>query len=727
MSQESVSSTGLSGIVGEEYARAQQEIEEILLRNINQVTKNPDWKIERISEISDLVSRLLERADTSERKLRITNEKLVALELAGVAVPGTEMSSARILHADIQRKDAQISLLLEERDNAAIEIERLTSLMESSNRTEQTTINRLASDLASAESEKEVLASELQGKNKRICELELMLEEVRIEMHEVKHDLLTRSSETLDSRRSLEAENEKLRKVITDLEAQVKTVKREHISVQKRLESELDRLRTEMNNKSSLIDQRDHLIRSLNAKTAGAIAHVQDKIDMSNLQDECARQRRRRVELESELKSRRGEIELLGVRLKEQELSADRMAMSKNETIRQLELQNREILKKLAESELVVRAMDPGRLELTLSVEKLEGDFIALQQVLDAVRTQYETVKHEKDQIEKELKEALNVIAESDRKIDVELRAVSVDLETMQRRSTDAITEAAYLRDQLAAFQEQYNAVVSEMQSMERQMKSLTDERSAVQGKDELIRTLQEEVTVSKEKYNAVVPRMQSMEQQMKSLTDERSALRGKDELIRTLQEQLTISEFHRGAFETELRALQQHVSQLKEIHIEKLPLNEHIVGDDVIVTDAVLVDDDGYAQEEIDIASAELRSLIETAGWPMDNGDDLGSLVSVVRGNMQAFMEFYGNQLREAELDVEYLRSELETRKMMIEDLSCSCQVELMKTARAVEDETGKRKVIQESALELAEKTTEFWNKYRSKQLPQPFPTLPN
>ena len=100
---------------------------------------------------------------------------------------------------------------------------------------------------------------------------------------------------------------------------------------------------------------------------------------------------------------------------------------------------------------------------------------------------------------------------------------------------------------------------------------------------------------------------------------------------------------------------------------------------------------------------------MISEAGW--GDGTDDDQLVALVKENVGRMMEY----AQDLELETEYLRSELETQMMRSEENQVSHHREIDRLDSQLQTEIDMRKSLQESAVSLADKTTQLWNKYGS------------
>ena len=698
--------------------------EKDVVRDINSVLASAHDPLSSLKEVPGLISDLVDQLHACERKLRISNDKLVELELAGVSSSSEAVSAARVMHADLQRREAQIHLLTLERDGAVAEVDRLSSQVERIRNEESHALAALGSDLASLIQEKEHLQSQLDVRDRRIRELQSMLEEGRAELTQTKHELLNRTNESNDMKRelrSVELELKARSDTVKSLENQNRLLNRE-THLRGDLESELAKLRSETAKKGLLLDERDHLIKTVNARS---LVSVQDKVEVSRYQDELAKQRRLISELETEVKSAKAQIDHLNTKLKESELALGK----KDEKIHSLEKKNDEIQERLNKSDLIVKSLEKQKDTLLASVEELEKDTSSLQNVVQGVRVQLDDLRQERNLLRQQLDEALG--------LEDELGAIVSQLEESKMRSDHARREVVELRAKLDVSEDEMRMHARESEKFRNERDALMQAFRKVQlemGTDETIehlRSVQEEVSALELNRGAMESELVELQKELSSIRKKllegdsgssRKALEEAQTREASARKALEAAQSRDAVARKALEAAQETIKNLKE---ENMQLQATLIEREqsptpVLEAEAILLEDEKNSEavvhaDDIEAAAAELRTIIEEAGWPLDEGEDLLSLIAVIRANMHAHMEYLGSQLHEAELDVEYLRTQLETERMAFEDANATFEDELKRSAQAVMEETGKRRIIQDSALELAEKTKAFWSKYKT------------
>ena len=142
---------------------------------------------------------------------------------------------------------------------------------------------------------------------------------------------------------------------------------------------------------------------------------------------------------------------------------------------------------------------------------------------------------------------------------------------------------------------------------------------------------------------------------------------------------------------------------------------SETVMDDEIpVVMESLLVDD--ILEQEAGGAEAEIRAMMADAGWDASEILGVDELARLVRQNVSRTLEY----ARELELDTEFLRSQLESQLMRSEDADVLHQREIDRLDALLGSQIEMRKALQSSAVDLAEKTTQMWNKYgsRSKSL---------
>ena len=392
---------------------------------------------------------------------------------------------------------------------------------------------------------------------------------------------------------------------------------------------------------------------------------IQDKVELGVMQDEVARQRRKIAELETKVNQSKAETDLLKSRLKQTEQSD----VFRTEKIRSLELENDELRDIIAQRDEIMKTVDIIKQEVD-EAASVAGAIRSQLCIIEQLQTQVNRLKNEKVLIEK-------TVAFKAKRV-MELEGLAFD-------QTATIKE---LKLKISSLEEDFTISCFSKESIESELKDVQNELSRNRPNHD-DRVIDEIFASVKAVRDEVSKELALKSKQIETLA---TALREKDKMIESLQQQLM----------------------------------DHRM-EEVIAAEAVLVDqlDDGLARREIEVACAELRSLIQSAGWPIDNkikNGELGHLVSVIKTNIEGYAE----QIREMSLDIEYLRSQLETERMGAEDSIRIMMIEIEKIKKSVMEESSKRRVLQESALELAEKTTVLWNKYRNNAVP-PFSPFPN
>jgi chromosome segregation ATPase len=696
------SSTGLSGIVGSDYTSAQQEIEKILVRNINEIINEKGKRIDRLSEITPLVQELVDSADTAERKMRIANDKIVDLELAGVTVSdgeGSGLVSVKILHSQLQQRESDLAQAVEE-------IERLTEQIATAREEER-------NSLAVAHAERDRLAFLISGKDTRVAELEHAVKSLESKYKKSQADLVQRSKELGELRADLA-------NVSAISQAEVEALGKEKDGTIQQLQLELDELarsvaqrQHEQSKREVELEKQLVRMRAERSANAGSIVSIQDKVEMSVLQDECARLRRKNIDMEANMQRSRNEVEVLKLRIKEVEEENERNSETKNNAIKHLEMQNNEILQKLSVLTAEKKALEKNNNEFASTVETLRSDTELLQDIVAAVRTQSEQTIGENNRLkfklegkEKEVARLKEIAQES------VLKAAKNRLDAAEAELVSLKAEKEVLKGKLEQAERRINQLVSSLDDSVADREAMMElSESTLEAERQRISHLERKsLSLEQELLSAQFTR-EALEEEIKGLQGEFDKRRKNSE-INVVDEVFAAVSAVRAEFGVKLKESAELLAEKEKI-IEELRVNQQLLETPVVAA-AVLVDDieqesSIMSAQELQIAEAELRSLIHNAGWPLDNGaEDIGSLVSVVRANVSAIEEFYTNQMREMELDIEYLRSHLEGERMRLEDAHQTFK-------RHLEVEVGKRKVLQESALELAAKTTEVWNKYRS------------
>lgn len=113
--------------------------------------------------------------------------------------------------------------------------------------------------------------------------------------------------------------------------------------------------------------------------------------------------------------------------------------------------------------------------------------------------------------------------------------------------------------------------------------------------------------------------------------------------------------------------------------------------------------------------ATLELQALVKQANWPMPDDPDYFNLACFVKQNVLAMIKFFDQRFRDMELDIEYLRSQLESQRLSEEDIVSVFSNEIRKLSSELFSEIARRKSIQLSASELCNKTTVLWDKFHS------------
>lgn len=696
--------------------------EQDVLQDINALISSAHAPLSSLRELPDLVGVLLDQLNASERKLRISNDKLVELELAGVSSSSEAVSAARVLNADLQRREAQIHLLTLDRNAAVAEVDKLNRDVEKIRNEESHALAALGSDLSCLIQEKEHMQSLLDNKDRRIRELQFMIEEGRAELTQAKTELIARTTELNDMKRdtrSVELELKARSDTVRNLENQNRLLQRE-THMRGDLETELAKLRSETAKKALLLEERDHLIKSVNSRS---LVNVQDKLEVSRYQDELAKQRRSLSDLETDLKSAKAQVEYLGTKLKETELASGK----KDEKIKFLEIKKDEIQERLNKSDLIVKSLEKQKDTLLASVEELEKDTSSLQNVVQGIRVQLEDLRQERNGLRQQLDEALS--------LQDELGAIMNQMEDSKIRFDHARREVVELRAKLDVSQDEATRHAHESEKFRNERDSLVAAFKKIQadmGFDDAMVHLRRVI----EEVSALELNRIAMETELVEIQKELSSIRKKliegdrDSSTKQALEALKNKEASaRKALEAAQsrdaltrKALEVAENTIRHLEQENMNLHAALIEKDeaptpVIEAEAILVDEENFSDTTVhaDYAASELRILIEEAGWPLEEGDDLLSLIAVIKANLRAHMEYLGGQLHEAELDVDYLRTQLETERMRFEDASATFEDELKRSAQAVMEESGKRRIIQDSALELAEKTKAFWTKYKT------------
>lgn len=731
------SSANLSGIVGSEYVHAQQDIEAALLRNVNDIIGSRGRRIDRISEIVNLVESLVDQKETAERKLRIANDKIVDLELSGVVSPGQNegLLSAQILHAQLQRRESDLA-------EAVDEIERLTEELETTREEERNT-------LAVASKERDRLAFLYSEKDKAVSEFEKKIDDLTSELKKKDNQLSLKDREVRDVEAKLgEISSEALSEIdivkkektkrIRELEKQLEETETENFKIQENLkirstilEREIEKLTTELKERKST--------------QVGNIVSIQEKVEISAMMDECARQRRRVAELETAAQRQKSELETMKSRISEIEDSKDRMAEAKNEAIRQLEAQNQEILGRLGTVTSEKKALVLDRDDRANTVQSLIADTELLQDIMTALRSQAQQISAENSKLKFRLETKEKEISR--------LRENSQEstLNNARTRLEHAELELVEVTAEKQKLAESLHEANHKIRSLSNALEASVVDRATLAGVSETLRadgvkklnelenvrrdllrkiaSLEQALATSDVKKGALEMRLKALESeasrhhQLAPVVEDSGIL---DEILVALAGVRDAVKHEHSQAGSKLAAAESKVASLhatireKEKQIAELQ-EESRQG--AIVAPAILLDDDdsGIAeatilQQEIEIACTELRSVIDSAGWPLSvDEENLESLVSVVKANVLAVEDSYNNQLREIELDVEYLRAQVETERMVAEDSVQVMRLAAERSSRFAVEENNKRKVLQESALELAAKTTVLWNKYRA------------
>ena len=664
MAKRSVESLNLSGIVSSDYVLAQQEIESVLIRNINEIfSSKSSVNCERISQVVPLIQDLVDKVEAAERKLRIANDKIVDLELSGVVVASNrdELSSAYILHSQLQRREAEMA-------QAVGEIESLTEQLEIARSEDQAERNRLISLVASKTHE----VDDLRVDRDRLANVVGDLKTDRDRLANIVGDLKTDRDRLVHSVSTKTDEVDELKRLAVRPETAQAAPSDDQAGVIRELEEELELMTREARRKKELETQiiflKNQLSEYQKKHTMPGLAGIQDKVELSSMQDECARQRRRIAELEKIVDQTKGEADLVKTRLKEVELTVH----SRSETIRKLESQNGEL-----------RIVAAEREELIKAIENVSIEADRLQVVSSELGSQVHRLGNDKLELSTQIDRLIDEIEELET-ANVSRSKRVVELEQMIAGEHATKKKISDVEQALAISEVNREALQTELRAAQQQQRRPVQDDGILDEIYSSVRSVRD--ALSKELIG------KSKEIEILS-----TCLGEKERIIATLQQQI--------------------LNQLTQ--------------EDVIPAEAVLVDssEDPASLQEIDIACAELKSAIIAAGWPLDNGqEDLGSLVGLVKANIIAMDDVFSGQLREMALDVEYLRAQLETERMAAEDARQSLTSEIDRVRRTVVEETSKRKLLQESALELAEKTTVLWNKYRAGGAPTnltlpPFP----
>ena len=732
------SSANLSGIVGSDYVNAQQDIEKALLRNVNEIMGNRGRKIDRISELVTLVQFLVDSKDTAERKLRIANDKIVDLELSGVVSPGQNegLLSAQILHAQLQRRESELA-------EAVDEIERLSEQLEAAREEERNLL-----DIANKERDR--MAFLYSEKDKSVFELEKKIQLLQT-------DMKSKDAELALKDREVKAAEAKTQQVSAEALAEIDFIRKESSRKIRQLEIQLTETESEKlknsDNYTFRITDLERQIAKLTAELrerkntpSGSIVSIQEKVEISAMQDECARQRRKIIELESTAQRHRQEMESMKLRVKESEDSSEKAVETKNEAIRQLEAQNQEILERLSSVSSEKKELEKNRDQLATTVNSLNTDIELLQDIMTAIRTQSEQIAGENSKLKFKLEnkdKEIGRLRETAQEFtinnartqlghaELELVTLKADREKLSHSLREAEVKIHELSTALEAsvVERAHIAGVAESLSSESAMLQKTLAQTTLELREQ-VSTLEQALGKSESERGALHMRIKALESEFKK-THAISPGVGDTEILDEII--VAISAIRDGfkqehsKFTSQLAEANKQLKSVEATLAEKEKLIAELQDQlkvEELVAPAILIDDDEFLnseestvlRQEIEIACTELRSLIENAGWPLSNEEEsLGGLVSVVRANVLAAEDFYGNQLREMELDIDYLRAKVETERMIAEDTYEILRSAAERSSRIAVEENSKRKVLQESALELAEKTTVLWNKYRA------------
>ena len=682
--------------------------------------------VNRLSDLVPLVQRLVDERDEAVRKQRIANDRLVDLELSGVT--GREVHSSEILHATLQRREEEIRKLLSERERIL----------------EQTAdeVNRISSQLA---------------------------EERSKDQHAIFH-----LSAQLDAEK---AEKQNLARLVKDT----------------------DRLRQEAEKAErceSTIKSLESQLRKLNNEQ---VVPLISPAEVTSLQDQLARSRRRVTELESHAKSQTREIDLMKLKVKSE---SDHSSVAESK-IAQLGEQLAKATRQLERSDAMNREMLKEKESLVESLEHTGRDAETLHGIVAALRRQMEATRLDSDQraaqmeslsaslhaCETERLSLQNVIGQLQRQIG-ERESLLHDLKVNLHRGEGEVTAlhqqlkaVSFERDNLVGKltnQAKFSMVsyAGEVSALKKQgddqlhqihhLESLLGEREAdvvdMQTELDMLRQERDETEARKVAARDDIRQKEADEERVNLLKKTKESLAALEVVSLALTETLKTVESLKeenaqirnnvGGIESSMQppprktitdscsqtsvpasAPKDEIAQtsvlvkenvVQTVHsdislkgsgvqtepevwvLNSVPMTTDAIVDEIpVLMESVLVDDD-LLEEPVGIES-ELRLMISEAGW--GDGTDDDQLVALVKENVGRMMEY----AQDLELETEYLRSELETQMMRSEENQVSHHREIDRLDSQLQTEIDMRKSLQESAVSLADKTTQLWNKYGS------------
>jgi multidrug efflux pump subunit AcrA (membrane-fusion protein) len=195
------------------------------------------------------------------------------------------------------------------------------------------------------------------------------------------------------------------------------------------------------------------------------------------------------------------------------------------------------------------------------------------------------------------------------------------------------------------------------------------------------------------------------------------------DTTIQALRDDMAIAEFERGEdekieMEAEILYLRKTLGEVdKEISaLKNFKLTEKSDLDSLQRENQELKN-----QLEGSPTGTELKGLIKDANWPIPEDSSSLSLASFVRGNVLAMIKHFDQLFRDMDLDIEYLRSQLEQALMQKEDSVAHLCLKVESVSSLLCIQISKRKSLQGWTAELCKKTTLLWDKVHSETLRLP------
>ena len=557
----------------------------------------------------------------------------------------------------------RMALEIQERDDllktASNEIERLSRRLHEARAQDEEQMLKMESDLEFEKREKDHFASLIKAREQKIGALEYSLDEMRSKSHKLEGLL-----ESVEKKLGLKSDEcVRLEKNLEIFQTRIDVLER-HIAEVESARSEKDELVESLHNR---LKESDSVIASLKNRSEKEAKHVE------TLQN-------RLKESESVIARLDGENNRLTARISENEICLDRFK-------RAAESSQKDILRMsdlMAQAQLEIETLRKENRNLNREIQIKSNELDQVKQSMNA--SLVEAVEKE-SVLQKDLERFNRELEFLRMDSDHAVRALQADLIRSEKRASEAEAKIVSLQDDLA---------IAEFQKKSSELEDWEDERVEMEAEIIFLRTnlgeVVKEVTELKNLLREDHRRNRSSEletarKQLASVQEEYDSLKKRFE---DAEEQLNSRDER-----VDLAVKEQH--ELEDLlETAKTQLNGSLTPSDPA-------------------ALEELTCLVQEAKWPLPSNANSFTLAAFVRKTVLAMMQYFDQQFKDMDSDIEYLRSQLESERMLQEDsiLRVSKRIEVVSCELALE--TSRRKSIQKSAAELCNKTAALWDKFHS------------